>query len=158
MDQKEVGMRWSGFEGAAPELADAGKSLFTQFGVGLGFLATIRPDGGPRLHPMCPLFAKGGLFGFLIPSPKQRDLQRDGRFAMHSFPPEAVDDEFCITGTARAIEPGPSRDVLVALHTANVEDDHTLFEFDVEGALLARYRFRGDWPPVYSRWSQAGSG
>jgi hypothetical protein len=23
--------------------------------VGLAFVATVRPDGGPRVHPMCPV-------------------------------------------------------------------------------------------------------
>ena len=150
-------MRWSEFERVAPEVAEAGKGLFTQFGVGLAFLATVRSDGGPRLHPMCPLIAEGGLFAFLIPSPKQRDLMRDRRFAMHAFPPEEVDDEFCVTGTARVIGPGPLRAALAAVHNAKVEDDHSLFEFDIRTALLARYRSRGDWPPTYTVWRQAES-
>jgi hypothetical protein len=150
-------VRWSEFERVAPELAGAGKSLFTQFGVGLAFLATIRPDGGPRLHPMCPLLAEHGLYAFLIPSPKERDLTRDGRFAMHAFAPEAVDDEFCITGTAHAIGPGPLRNTLAEAHHTAVEDDHRLFEFDVETALLARYRHRGDWPPTYTVWLERDS-
>lgn len=145
-------MRWSEFEQAAPALAEAGKGLFTQHGVGLAYLATIRSDGGPRLHPMCPLFAEGGLFAFIVPSPKQRDLVRDGRFAMHAFPADEVDDEFCITGVVGAIGPGPLRAALAEAHTAAVEDDHGLFEFDVESALMARYRFRGDWPPTYTVW------
>ena len=52
---------WAEFEMAAPELSDEGKRLFYQFGVGLGFLATIREDGGPRLHPVCPVIAADGL-------------------------------------------------------------------------------------------------
>jgi hypothetical protein len=150
-------VRWSEFERVAPELADAGRGLFSQFGVGLAYLATIRSDGGPRLHPMCPLLAEDGLYGFLIPSPKARDLVRDGRYAMHAFAPEEVDDEFCITGTARAVDAGPLRDTLAATHTAAVEDDHRLFEFDVETALLARYRHRGDWPPTYTVWRERDS-
>jgi hypothetical protein len=151
------GLRWSEFEAEAPDLAAFGRQLFTQYGVGLGFLATIRPDGGPRLHPMCPLFAEGGLYGFIVPSPKQRDLDRDGRFAMHAFPPDEVDDEFCVTGTAHRIGTGTLRDTLAEAHTAAVEDDHVLFEFDVEGALLSRYRHRGDWPPMYTVWRRRDS-
>jgi hypothetical protein len=150
-------VRWSEFERAAPDLADAGKGLFTQFGVGLAYLATIRADGGPRLHPMCPLIGEDGLFAFLIPSPKARDLLRDGRFAMHAFPPEEVDDEYCIAGTARPIGPGMLRDALAEVHTARVEDDDRLFEFDVATAMLARYRFRGDWPPTYTVWRERDS-
>jgi len=150
-------MRWSEFARVEPELADAGKGLFAQFGVGLGYLATIRPDGGPRLHPMCPLFAEDGVYAFLIPSPKERDLLRDGRFAMHAFAPEDVDDEFCITGVAHVIDRGSVRDALAEAHHTAVEDDHELFEFDVRTALLARYRARGDWPPTYTRWRERAS-
>jgi hypothetical protein len=154
---REIAVRWSAFEGVAPELADAGRSLFTQFGVGLAYLATIRSDGGPRLHPMCPLLAEDGLYAFLIRSPKERDLTRDGRYAMHAFAPEEVDDEFCITGTAVAIESGSLRQTLAGAHQVAVEPDHRLFEFDVETALLARYRHRGDWPPTYTIWRERDS-
>jgi hypothetical protein len=46
-------LTWAEFAHARPELAEAGRRLLYQFGVGLGFLATVRADGGPRLHPMC---------------------------------------------------------------------------------------------------------
>ena len=53
--------RWVDFEAAAPELAAAGRGLLYQHGIGLGYLATIRPNGGPRIHPFCPILAAGGL-------------------------------------------------------------------------------------------------
>jgi hypothetical protein len=146
-------MRWSEFEGEASEMAAEGKHLFTQHGPGLAYLATIRPDGGPRLHPMCPLFAQGGLFAFLVPSPKQRDLARDGRFAMHAFPADEVDDEFCVTGTAREIGDRRLRDAVAEVWPPARDEDH-LFEFEVATALLARYRFRDDWPPTYTSWRE----
>jgi hypothetical protein len=46
-----------------PDLADASRALLYQFGVGLAFLSTVRPDGGPRVHPVwhtkypCPVHA-----------------------------------------------------------------------------------------------------
>lgn len=144
--------RWSEFERASPDMAAAGKQLFTQYGVGLGFLATIRPDGGPRLHPMCPVFAEGGLYAFIVPSPKERDLARDGRYAMHAFAPEDVDDEFCVMGRAHDIQAGSLRDGLAAGYHGVIPDGSALFEFDVERALLSRYRHRGDWPPAYTVW------
>jgi hypothetical protein len=33
---------------AARMLAEAGGALLYNYGLGLGFLATVRPDGGPR--------------------------------------------------------------------------------------------------------------
>lgn len=149
-------VRWSEFEGSALEMAEAGRTLFTQYGVGLGFLATVRLDGGPRLHPMCPVLAEGGLYAFIVPSPKRRDLLRDGRYAMHAFAPDDVDDEFCVTGRAFPIEPGSLRDTLVAGYHGVIPEGSTLFEFDVESALLSRYRHRGDWPPTYTVWKAPG--
>ena len=73
------GVRWGDLEQQAPELAAAGRRLLYQFGLGLGFLATVRPSGSPRLHPFCPIVAEGGLWGFIGPSPKQQDLRREGR-------------------------------------------------------------------------------
>jgi hypothetical protein len=37
-----------------PDLAQAGRALIYQFGVGFAFLGTTRSDGGPPLHPICP--------------------------------------------------------------------------------------------------------
>ena len=95
-------VRWSEFADQSPDLAEAGRAMFYQYGPGLGFLATVRPDGGPRLHPVCPIVGNGGLYLALVPSRKSRDLLRDPRFALHAMLPEEVDDEFVVTG--RAVE------------------------------------------------------
>jgi hypothetical protein len=149
---------WRAFERDAPELAAAGRALLQQFGVGLGYLATVRPDGGPRVHPFCPILHEGGLYGLIGHSPKQRDLQRDGRYAIHSFPSPEKDDEFYLTGRASE-RPDPGlREAVRRTMTASgatSSGDETLFEFDVERALLAVYKKRGEpdnWPPRYERW------
>ena len=86
-----------------PDMAAQGRRLIYVHGVGLGYLATIRKDGGPRLHPMCPLIVDGGLWTLIGPhGPKCADLRRDGRYAMHALSPKDVDDEFVVMG--RAIE------------------------------------------------------
>ena len=77
---------WAEFEATAPGLADGGKRLFYQFGVGLGFLATVREDGGPRLHRLCPVIAADGLYVFVVPSPKRGDLQRVATVATRCTP------------------------------------------------------------------------
>jgi hypothetical protein len=72
--------RWCDLESERPELAAAGHTLIYQHTVGLGYLATVRTDGGPRLHPVYPTIANGGIYVFVLnTSPKLRDLQRDGR-------------------------------------------------------------------------------
>jgi len=78
---------WSEFAAAAPDLAEVGQRQLTQFGVGLAFLATVRVDGAPRLHPVCPVVSHGRLFVLITPeSPKRQDLVRDGRYALQPFP------------------------------------------------------------------------
>src|ERR1700687_845173 len=95
---------WSEFENDAPDMAEAGKKLLYQSGVGLGFLATLRKDGAPRLHPVCPTVVDGLLYALIGPTPKRADLKRDGRYALHTFPAEAVDDEFLVMGRAKFID------------------------------------------------------
>ena len=56
---------WNEFETDAPDIAAAGKQLLYQFGVGLAFLATLRKDGAPRLHPICPTIVDGHLYALI---------------------------------------------------------------------------------------------
>ena len=56
--------RWADLEQEAPELAQAGRALIYAVKVGLGYLATVRKDGGPRVHPVCPILANDGLYLF----------------------------------------------------------------------------------------------
>ena len=116
------------------------------------------PTARPRIHPFCPLITDEGIFGFLIDSPKQRDLRRDPRYAMHTFPPEAVDDEFTIAGSVREVgDPSLRASVEARFRREIREDDpalttYALFELDIERAMLAVYTERGAWPPTYSVW------
>ena len=104
-------LSWAEFQRLRPDVAEAGHRLLYQFGVGLGFLATIRVDGGPRLHPMCPLVTEDALLGFLHPSPKRQDLYRDGRYALHCFPPDDNEDAFYISGRAVLVDDRTRRPV-----------------------------------------------
>lgn len=69
-------VRWSDLGAARPDLVEAGLGLLYQFGVGLAFLSTVRADGGPRLHPICPIVVDGALVAHIMPSPKHDDLRR----------------------------------------------------------------------------------
>ena len=148
---------WDDFQRAAPELAAKGRALLYQYGAPLGYLATVRPDGGPRVHPFCPILAEGGLWAFVLRrSPKGADLRRDPRFALHAFSPVEVDDEFFVRGHAEPTEPTP--DLKSAIITAAVPatvgaDEEQLFQLYIDRALVATYTHRGQWPPTYERWS-----
>jgi hypothetical protein len=69
----------------------------------IAYLATVRRDGAPRLHPFCPILAGGRLFA-AIPrsSPKGSDLRRDPRCVIHAMPgPE--DAELCLRADAAEV-------------------------------------------------------
>jgi Pyridoxamine 5'-phosphate oxidase len=148
--------RWSDFAAENPEIAEAGRALIYQYRVGLGYLATIRNDGGPRVHPVCPVIANGGLYVFIgNHSPKLRDLLRDGRFALHAFPKSDLDDEFYVAGRAVRVDDAAVRKVVYDTYTASgaFTSDDTLFELWLERALHSKYKSRPSWPPVYSKWA-----
>lgn len=96
---------WTEFQRQQPALADAGRGQFYQHGLGLGFLATVRRDGGPRVHPVCPVISTAGLHVLILPGPKRADLRRDGRYSLHSemVAPPRQDDGFAVSGTAAEI-------------------------------------------------------
>lgn len=145
---------WAEYAAAMPDMAAAGLRLLNQFGPGLGFLATVRRDGGPRLHPVCPHVVDGDLWLFVTPSsPKRSDLERDGRYALHTFPCPEVDDEFYVTGRAERVDDEKTRERARAGFLSNTTPDEVLFRFTLERALLSTYGPRRSFPPAYSRWS-----
>jgi hypothetical protein len=161
----QTDVSWQEFAAARPDLADAGRALLYQFGVGLAFLATVRPDGGPRLHPICPVLVCGRLLAHVIPSPKRSDLHRDPRYALHSFPTDGDEDAFYLSGTVE-----PVTDVAVAaagaaqfLAERGLEAeppgfaDGEFFDFRIGRCLLTRTTGQGDWHPRHAVW-RAGQG
>src|SRR5690606_10052145 len=78
-------------------------------------------------------------FCFIVDSPKRRDLERDGRYALHSFPPEESDDEAYVAGRAHPVtDPAQVARLAEHLHAAP-HVDWRLFEFTVDVAMLARH-------------------
>ncbi|MGZ4692028.1 MAG: pyridoxamine 5'-phosphate oxidase family protein [Acidimicrobiales bacterium] len=156
-------LTWGAFREARPDLAQAGQDLLYQFGVGLGFLGTVRPDGGPRLHPMCPIIHGTGLYALLVPSPKARDLRRDPRYALHTFPPADNEDAIYLTGEVIVRD----SDADIPLRTSIDEqflaersmavrspgfDDQTLVELLIDSCLLTRTTAHGDHDPQHTVW------
>jgi hypothetical protein len=137
---------WADFAEASPLLAADVRLLFEQYGRGFAYLATIRRDGGPRIHPIAPVITEGGLYGFVLPSPKRNDLIRDGRYALHAYPPEHSDDEAYLSGHARPVTDDRRRDRVARIHRASPDVDWQLFEFAVEVAMVTHRQARSNEP------------
>ena len=159
-------LTWAQFAEERPDLADAGRQLLYQFGVGLAFLATTRSDGAPRVHPMCPLLAEDGLYAFIVPSPKRNDLHRDGRYAMHSFPADENEDAFSITGSAAQVTDPALAEALAHRYLEEREMSEQPadfaawepFEFSIASCLLTRTTGHGDPAPKHTTWHAPTAG
>jgi hypothetical protein len=126
----------------------------------IAYLATVRPDGAPRLHPFCPILAGGRLFA-AIPrsSPKGQDLRRDPRCVIHAMPGPA-DDELCLRAVAAEVAPDSKTRLLVQEVVSrsgvggmieSVSDD-AIFEFDLQQVDVAEWKDIGQ-PGTYPvRW------
>jgi len=147
---------WNEFAAAAPALAETGRALLTQFRVGLAFLATVRRDGAPRLHPVCPVLSDDRLFVLIPPSsPKRQDLLRDGRYALQTFPqPKPGSDEFYLAGRAVLVEEAATKAALLrdAKHIADASE--TAFELLIERVMHTRWEnvLTPQMRPVQQKW------
>ena len=147
---------WAEFAEAEPDLAEAGRSQLYQFRVGLAFLATVRTDGAPRLHPVCPVLSNDRLFVLITPtSPKRHDLLRDGRYALQAFPqPNPGSDEFYVAGRARRVEDSTTRAAVLrdAKHMADASE--ILFELRIDRVMHTRWEnpLTPQMRPVKRKW------
>jgi hypothetical protein len=153
---------WKAFAAAEPDLADVGRSLIFQFKVGLAFLATVRRDGAPRLHPVCPVLSDERLFVLITPaSPKHQDLARDGRYALQTFPqPKPGSDEFYLAGTGALVDDQAARaDILRdAKHMADASE--IAFELWLDRVMHTRWEhvLTPQMRSVHRKWrAPAGS-
>jgi hypothetical protein len=130
---------WTGFEAAAPELAERVRSRLDAHAHKT--LATLRRDGSPRISGTETAFADDDLWiGSMWRAQKALDLRRDPRFALHSGsddPPgwkgdaklAGVVEEITDPERVRAINgqkapPGPSHLFRLDLHEVSVVGLH----------------------------------
>jgi hypothetical protein len=150
--------RWPGI--VALERGDAPPAGQPAFAI--AYLATVRRDGGPRVHPFCPVLAGGRLFG-AIPrtSPKGWDLRRDPRCAIHAGPGPS-DDELCLRARPSEVADEAVRAMVVAVAARSgvggmleTASNDPLFELDLEQVDVASWvdvgqpgthALRAQWP------------
>jgi hypothetical protein len=131
---------WGEFTASAPSLATAGRRLLDA--TGIAFLATVRRDGAPRLHPIVPIISGDGLYvAFNSISPKRHDLRRDDRYALHAS--LGPDEEFALNATTSEVSDPATREMIIAASFA-VHDADALFELRVARCL-------------HTVWSELGS-
>jgi hypothetical protein len=144
-------------------LAAAGGRLLYAADIGLGFLSTVRADGGPRVHPICPLLTETGLYGLIVPGPKLADLCRDGRYALagETNPPPRQDDAVYLAGVVRWPD---DRALRVRLDRQMLEerklehrwpgfDQQVLVEFLIERCLVTLTASEGKLSAGHTRWA-----
>ena len=153
-----VPAHWAQLREQRPDLAQAGRALFYQFGVGLGFLGTVRKDGGPRVHPVCPFVTEEALYVFVVPSPKRGDLHRDPRYVLHSYPCPDNEDVFYLIGEAQLeLNDGGIRSGFLAernwTHTPPPDwESQQVFELLIERALYTKTTGHADFDPAHTVW------
>ena len=152
---------WNEFAEAAPEMAGRGEKMLA---IPLAYLATVRRSGAPRLHPLSPILAEGRLYvAIQSTSPRRFDLARDGRYSLHTLPPELgpkYDEfEFNLTGTARRVTDTATLDVVDEAEAARsrpaIPRRDWVFELDIESALTSVWSHKmvevgGRWLPSLS--------
>ena len=142
---------WKEFEDQAPELAAFGAHRLTTV---TGYLATIRDDGSPRVHPVVPVVGGGRLFVFMEPtSPKSRDIVDRGWYALHNGVPDmsGTGGEFYVSGRGRLVDDEAVRRIAVESATYSPLERYVLFELSVNEARCHGY---GDTElPEPRRWS-----
>ena len=145
---------WAKFATAAPAIAELGLTQFEKFHI--AYLATVRKDGSPRVHPVSSIIADGRLFIATNPqSPKRHDLTRDGRFVLHMLPGEN-DAEFLIRGRARRVTDDDTRASVSEAAGHTVLDVDWIFEYDIQEAMMAYWENVGqpDTRPVREFWRE----
>ena len=144
-------LSWQALADAAPELAAFGaERLHDQ----VAYLASLKRDGSPRLHPVRPVVTVGRLFVFIeATSPKVRDIERDPRFALHAT---ATSDqpwdlrEFGVEGTARRVDDRDGRYVAKTGSAFPRDERFLLYELSVASAFSTTYG--ADGRPKRRRW------
>ena len=144
-------LAWNEFAAVQPEMAEFGLKRLEHR---VMYLATVRKNGYPRVHPFTPFVSSGRLFAFMEPtSPKGRDLQRNGLYMMHSLVTDmnGSNGEFSITGRARLVTDSATRDFAVKGCPYTPNDRYICFEFKLEECMTNTYV---DGVPNTRRWKE----
>ena len=130
---------WAQFEADEPGFARFVRGRFEAYT--LGFLATLRPDGSPRISGIEPMFAAGHLLlGMMKDSLKSADLRRDPRFALHgaSIDKDVKDGDVKLNGLA--IPATPELYAVLSQETGGAHDAASADLYTVELTAVSSLR------------------
>jgi hypothetical protein len=153
---------WNDVKTAAPDLAARVQDRFEA--TGLALIATLRRDGSPRISGIETFFGFGDLWLGMMPgSLKAKDLQRDGRFALHAATADKqmADGDAKVAGDAVEVTNDQQRSAFargVAEATGfdpGETGDYHLFRLDVTEVVHLSIAPEGD-AMVIERWSPGG--
>lgn len=152
---------WSDFSNEEPDLAKNGRKLLfpdRQY-VGYAFLATLRKDGAPRLHPISVVICNDHLYVIILKkSPKCTDLLRDGRYALQAFPPATNEyEEFYLAGRADRIRDNEIRHMVIEKTNVTVEENEELFELLLDRVMHTKLVDQGapSESPIHRKWRES---
>jgi uncharacterized pyridoxamine 5'-phosphate oxidase family protein len=143
-------MSWKTFESQNLEIAEFAKARLHNK---VAYLATIRKDGSPRVHPFTPIIGEGHFFVFMEPtSPKGHDFRRDGRYAVHCSVSDTSGEsgEVIVMGAAKFIDDADVREQAVRVCPYQPAERYILFELEIEHVLITEY---GDAGTVRRQWT-----
>ena len=143
---------WAEFEAAAPHMAADARRLFRRDGIDQALLATVRGSDLPRINPIYLGIVDGRLYAFLLRSGKLTDIERDGRYALHTHQDPAAPSEFSVRGRAKPVDDDATRSSVGATWSFEVDETYRLVEFSVEAATIGRRDTPDEWPPRYESW------
>lgn len=145
---------WADFARAEPEKAALCARILRKYGI--AYLGTVRPDGQPRIHPVCPVLVNNSIYlGLIKSTPKRRDLDRDSRFVLHALP-GPNDCEFCLTGNARPLTPTEMVQLEEAANERQlISLDTALYELELHEVRCTTYEVdQGSLPvPTKTKWT-----
>ena len=144
-------LTWGEFAALQPEMAEFG---LKRLEYRVMYLATVRKNGSPRVHPFTPFVASGHLFAFMEPtSPKGQDLKRHGLYAIHSLVTDmnGTNGEFTLAGRAHLVTDSATRELAVKGCPYSPKDRYICFEFELEQCMTNTYV---DGLPNTKKWKE----
>lgn len=135
-----VSAHWRELELGDPTLAEYGRERIDGK---VSYLASLRRDGSPRLHPVTPILGSGYCFIFIDPaSPRAHDLRDQGQYSLHCSMNDSSGSsgEFQMSGTALMVSDEALRQLAENASIFMPGPRYLLFELQISEAMSTSYR------------------